>query len=71
LGEGRELAPDFDSSKNPHMAANLAIEDNLIEEDRKSGGHRTKKEARHRHLQGVYPTPQAATNFACLRNRRL
>jgi hypothetical protein len=53
------------------MATNLAIEDKLIEEDRKSGGHRTKKEARHHHIRGVYPTPQAATNFGGLRNRRL
>ena len=30
---------------NPHMATNLAIDDKLIEEARKTGGHRTKKEA--------------------------
>jgi Bacterial antitoxin of type II TA system, VapB len=60
-------------SENPHMATNLAIEDKLIEEDRKGGGHRTKKEARHHHIRGVYlyPTPQAATNFGGLRNRGL
>jgi hypothetical protein len=28
-----------------HMATNLAIDDRLIEEARKTGGHRTKKEA--------------------------
>jgi Arc/MetJ family transcription regulator len=28
-----------------HMATNLAIDDGLIEEARKTGGHRTKKEA--------------------------
>jgi Arc/MetJ family transcription regulator len=31
--------------KNPHMATNLAINDRLIEDARKAGGHRTKKEA--------------------------
>lgn len=31
--------------KNPHMATNLAIDDRLIEEARKTGGHKTKKEA--------------------------
>ena len=30
---------------NLHMATNLAIDDKLIEEARKRGGHRTKKEA--------------------------
>jgi Arc/MetJ family transcription regulator len=30
---------------NLHMATNLAIDDKLIEEARKTGGHRTKKEA--------------------------
>ena len=30
---------------NLHMATNLAIDDRLIEEARKTGGHRTKKEA--------------------------
>jgi hypothetical protein len=30
---------------NLHMATNLAIDDKLIEEARKSGGHKTKKEA--------------------------
>jgi Arc/MetJ family transcription regulator len=30
---------------NSHMATNLAIDDRLIEEARKTGGHRTKKEA--------------------------
>jgi Arc/MetJ family transcription regulator len=30
---------------NPHMATNLALDDRLIEEARRSGGHRTKKEA--------------------------
>lgn len=29
----------------PHMATNLALDDKLIEEARKTGGHRTKKEA--------------------------
>jgi len=28
-----------------HMATNLAIDDRLIEEARRTGGHRTKKEA--------------------------
>ena len=28
-----------------HMATNLAIDDKLIEEARKTGGHKTKKEA--------------------------
>lgn len=31
--------------KNSHMATNLAIDDQLIEEARKTGGHKTKKEA--------------------------
>ena len=31
--------------KNLHMATNLAIDDRLIEEARKTGGHKTKKEA--------------------------
>jgi Arc/MetJ family transcription regulator len=31
--------------KNLHMATNLAINDRLIEDARKAGGHRTKKEA--------------------------
>jgi len=31
--------------KNAHMATNLAIDDKLIEEARKTGGHKTKKEA--------------------------
>jgi len=31
--------------KNLHMATNLAIDDKLIEEARKTGGHKTKKEA--------------------------
>jgi Arc/MetJ family transcription regulator len=30
---------------NSHMPTNLALDDRLIEEARKSGGHRTKKEA--------------------------
>jgi hypothetical protein len=30
-------------SKKPHTATNLALEDKLIEEDRKRGGHRRKK----------------------------
>jgi len=30
---------------NVHMATNLALDDSLIEEARKVGGHRTKKEA--------------------------
>ena len=30
---------------NLHMATNLAIDDRLIEEARKTGGHKTKKEA--------------------------
>ena len=30
---------------NLHMPTNLAIDDKLIEEARKMGGHRTKKEA--------------------------
>jgi Arc/MetJ family transcription regulator len=30
---------------NLHMATNLAIDDKLIEEARKTGGHKTKKEA--------------------------
>jgi Arc/MetJ family transcription regulator len=30
---------------NLHMPTNLAIDDKLIEEARKTGGHRTKKEA--------------------------
>lgn len=29
--------------KNSHMATNLAIDDKLLEEARKVGGHRTKK----------------------------
>lgn len=29
----------------PHLATNLALDDKLIEEARKTGGHRTKKEA--------------------------
>ena len=29
----------------PHMATNLALDDRLIEEARRSGGHKTKKEA--------------------------
>jgi Arc/MetJ family transcription regulator len=31
--------------KHLHMATNLAIDDTLIEDARKIGGHRTKKEA--------------------------
>lgn len=31
--------------KNPHMATNLGINDRLIVDARKAGGHRTKKEA--------------------------
>lgn len=31
--------------KTPHMATNLALDDRLIEEARKIGGHKTKKEA--------------------------
>jgi Arc/MetJ family transcription regulator len=34
-----------------HMATNLAIDDRLIEEARKMGGHKTKKEAVTRALQ--------------------
>ena len=30
---------------NLHMATNLALDDKLIEEARRSGGHKTKKEA--------------------------
>jgi hypothetical protein len=30
---------------NVHMATNLALDDRLIEEARKTGGHKTKKEA--------------------------
>jgi Arc/MetJ family transcription regulator len=30
---------------NPHMPTNLAIDDRLIEEARKTGNHKTKKEA--------------------------
>jgi Arc/MetJ family transcription regulator len=30
---------------NPHMATNLALDDNLIEEARRAGSHKTKKEA--------------------------
>jgi hypothetical protein len=30
---------------NEHMPTNLALDDRLIEEARKSGGHKTKKEA--------------------------
>jgi type VI protein secretion system component VasK len=30
---------------NIHMATNLALDDRLIEEARRSGGHKTKKEA--------------------------
>jgi Arc/MetJ family transcription regulator len=30
---------------NIHMATNLALDDRLIEEARRAGGHRTKKEA--------------------------
>jgi Arc/MetJ family transcription regulator len=30
---------------NLHMATNLALDDKLIEEARKAGGHRTKKDA--------------------------
>ena len=30
---------------NTHMATNLGLDDNLIEEARRSGGHKTKKEA--------------------------
>lgn len=30
---------------NAHMATNLALDDNLIEEARRAGGHKTKKEA--------------------------
>ena len=35
----------FPMCNNPHMATNLAIDDRLIEEARKSGKHKTKKEA--------------------------
>lgn len=35
----------MDMCENSHMATNLAIDDGLIEEARKTGGHRTKKEA--------------------------
>jgi Arc/MetJ family transcription regulator len=31
--------------KNPHMATNITINDRLIEDARRAGGHRTKKEA--------------------------
>ncbi len=48
----RRLRPDLavlpfaaGMCKNLHMATNLALDDRLIEEARKSGGHRTKKEA--------------------------
>jgi Arc/MetJ family transcription regulator len=30
---------------NPHMATNLALDDNLIEEARRAGRHKTKKDA--------------------------
>ena len=30
---------------DPHMATNLALDDSLIEEARRAGGHKTKKEA--------------------------
>jgi Arc/MetJ family transcription regulator len=33
------------SCNNPHMATNLALDDNLIEEARRAGGHKTKKDA--------------------------
>ena len=39
------LALHIDVCNNSHMPTNLAIDDRLIEEARKTGGHRTKKEA--------------------------
>lgn len=45
----RETVPRIDlhiiMCNNSHMATNLAIDDRLIEEARKTGGHKTKKEA--------------------------
>lgn len=40
---GRRLAIHASVCKNPHMATNLAIDDDLLDEALKVGGHRTKK----------------------------
>jgi Arc/MetJ family transcription regulator len=39
------LVPHTSMCNNLHMATNLAIDDNLIEEARRIGGHKTKKAA--------------------------
>lgn len=48
-GEGaratREFAPHNPVCNNTHMATNLALDDRLIEQAQKAGGHRTKKDA--------------------------
>lgn len=44
-GAYSELALHIIMCKHLHMATNLAIDDSLIEEARKVGGHKTKKDA--------------------------
>jgi len=39
------IVPHIDMCNNLHMATNLAIDDNLIEEARRLGEHKTKREA--------------------------
>lgn len=42
---GRRIVLHINMCNNTHMATNLALDDKLIEEARRSGGHKTKKEA--------------------------
>ena len=45
LGVPRPLFIHTKLCNNPHMATNLALDDRLIDEARRAGGHKTKKEA--------------------------
>jgi Arc/MetJ family transcription regulator len=45
LGSYWNVALHTAMCNNLHMATNLALDDKLIEEARKAGGHRTKKDA--------------------------
>jgi Arc/MetJ family transcription regulator len=44
-GAGGGLDPHTSMCDNLHMATNLALDDNLIEEARRAGNHKTKREA--------------------------
>ena len=37
------MAPHISVCNNSHMATNLAIDDHLLDEARKAGGHKTKR----------------------------